>query len=69
MTAYQLRTFRRAARVNARLLAGTSVRLSPFWAAVDAALDAFNIGSVTSPDYVRLIAAIERSADCILENQ
>jgi hypothetical protein len=68
MTAYQLRTFRRAARCNARLLAGSSHTLTPFWSAIDAALDAFNIGSVASPEYARLIHAIERAADTVLEN-
>ena len=67
MTAYQIRSFKRAARINARYLCRQPRSLDAWFNALDAALDAFNIGSVASPEYRRLIQAIERSADLIIE--
>jgi hypothetical protein len=41
--------------------------LNAWYACLDSCLDAFSIGSVASPEYRRLILAIERSADLIAE--
>jgi len=67
MTADQIRSFKRAARINARYLVRAPHSLDAWYSALDCALDAFNIGSVASPEYRRLIKAIERAADAVLE--
>ncbi len=67
MTRYQLRAIRRAARINARLLAGDSHNMTAWYAMLDQAIAEFNIPSVRSVEYGRLIQAIEHYADVMLE--
>jgi hypothetical protein len=67
MTRYQIRAIRRAAKCNARLLAGApTARLSAWYALLDNARDELGITPHTPQDR-RLIQAIERCADVILE--
>lgn len=67
MTRYQLRAIRRAARINARLLTGESRNHTHWFAMLDQAIAEFNIASVATVEYARLIQAIEHYADVMLE--